>query len=519
MAELGLIAGGGILLCCLAALTVLPAMIQMMDGKREEETVATPLDVHACLVPLFRRPFALLVVSMALVAACAVGMAKLEYDHNLLNLQPIGLESVEMEKKLLAQSDQSVWFALSIAESREDLLERKRRFLEKDSVERVEEIASLLPAGIQDKTPIVKSIHDRLETLPERSPRIPIDTPEKLGRLVERTQRLLGESSATAKTRYQLDQIRSAMRQLSLPECYERLSDFQQRAAGLLIDRLHMLRAMSDPAPPRLDDLPKSLVERFVGDSGRYLLKIYSKADIWNMEAMEQFVADVRSVDPCATGNPLQTYEASKQMKESYELAALYAFIAIGLVLAVDLGNVVHVCLALFPLGLGVLQLFGLLGILGIPLNPANMIVLPLILGIGVDDGVHVIHDFRRQKGRYHMSPSTASAVLITSLTTMVGFGSLMIASHQGLQSLGRVLTIGVSCCLFTSLIILPAILILLTRNRADLNESDEIDSHPHLKMVQPHRRQGPHFSLDGEADRFGAAGGSLERMRPTRRE
>jgi hypothetical protein len=94
------------------------------------------------------------------------------------------------------------------------------------------------------------------------------------------------------------------------------------------------------------------------------------------------------------------------------------------------------------------------------------MIVLPLILGIGIDDGVHIVHDFRRQTGRYRMTPSTASAVLITSLTTMVGFGSLMIASHQGLQSLGRVLTIGVSCCLFSSLVVLPAILALMTAGR-----------------------------------------------------
>jgi uncharacterized membrane protein YdfJ with MMPL/SSD domain len=102
------------------------------------------------------------------------------------------------------------------------------------------------------------------------------------------------------------------------------------------------------------------------------------------------------------------------------------------------------------------------------------MIVLPLILGIGIDDGVHVVHDFRRQRGAYRMSPSTASAVLITSLTTMVGFGSLMIASHRGLQSLGRVLTIGVSCCLFTSLVMLPALLAWLSRDREEAEETPE---------------------------------------------
>jgi len=271
--------------------------------------------------------------------------------------------------------------------------------------------------------------------------------------------------------------------------------------AGDLLSRLLTLHAMANPEPPQLTDLPESVVKRFVGDNGRYLLKIYSKANIWDMDAMERFVQDVRSIDPRATGNPLQTYEASKQMKQSYEKAAWYALGTIVLVLLLDFRSFRYTLLAMLPLGLGMLQLFGLLGLLGIPLNPANLIVLPLILGIGVDDGVHVVHDFRRQKGKYRMSASTASAVLITSLTTMVGFGSLMIASHQGLQSLGRVLTIGVSCCLFTSLVMLPAILIWWTQDRPEpeipLPEAGEVPKRasplirrhdaPHLPKTNPH--------------------------------
>jgi hypothetical protein len=157
-------------------------------------------------------------------------------------------------------------------------------------------------------------------------------------------------------------------------------------------------------------------------------------------------------------------------MKRSYEQAAWYALAAVLIVVYSDFRSLRYTLVAVAPLGLGMLQLFGLLGLLDIPLNPANMIVLPLILGIGVDNGVHVVHDFRMQKGRYRISPSTASAILICSLTTMVGFGTLMIASHRGLQSLGRVLTIGVSCCLFTSLVMLPAGLIWLTRHRPDVD-------------------------------------------------
>src|SRR6185295_9067312 len=100
--------------------------------------------------------------------------------------------------------------------------------------------------------------------------------------------------------------------------------------------------------------------------------------------------------------------------------------------------------LAALPLAIGLLQMFGLLGLLNIPLNPANVIAIPIILGVGVDYGMHVVYDYRSQRGPYRISPSTARSVFVDALTTAVGFGALMIAKHQGLLSLGRVLTIGV---------------------------------------------------------------------------
>ena len=485
IAELGIIAGGGILLCCAATLIVLPAMVYLLDVNRTNQTMPVPLDIHGWFRPLFRKPLLLLAITAAGTVGLLLGMSRLEYDHNLLNLQPEGMESVELERRLLEQSDQSVWFALSMAKNRRELLDKKERFSRLPSVERVEDIASRIPAHDGRRRPIIERIHSRLAELPERPPQLPVDQPEQVGQLLGRMQLMIGGTPGALKTRYQLEQVRDWMRRMPEAECLRRLSDYQHHVAGDLLSRLHLLRDVSDPEPPRLSDLPESLVTRFVGADGRHLLKIYSKGDIWDMRAMEQFVAEVRSVDPLATGNPLQTYEASRQMKASYEQAAWYALAAILIVLYLDLRSLRHTLAAMLPLGLGMLQLFGILGLLDIPLNPANMIVLPLILGIGIDDGVHVIHDFRRQRGRYQMSPSTASAVLITSLTTMVGFGSLMIASHRGLQSLGRVLTIGVSCCLFTSLVMLPAVLAWATRNRQETSKDTDGSRD---KLVQPER-------------------------------
>jgi predicted RND superfamily exporter protein len=125
---------------------------------------------------------------------------------------------------------------------------------------------------------------------------------------------------------------------------------------------------------------------------------------------------------------------------------------------------VMFTMLALVPPVLGGLLSYGVLAALGISFNPANLILLPLILGIGVDDGVHVLHDFHSQPNNYRLSPSTMNAIVLTSLTSMIGFGSMMIAAHRGLYSVGLVLVIGVGSCLFVSLVPLPAILTLFRK-------------------------------------------------------
>ncbi|HQU43335.1 MAG TPA: MMPL family transporter [Pirellulales bacterium] len=498
IAELGTIAGGGILLCAVAELLVLPAVIALVDRSGLGMRIPEPLAVHTWIAPLLKRPKFLLASTAAFTLVVAMGIEHLWYDHNLLNLQAEGLESVELEQKLLSESNQSVWYALSIAEDRDALLARKEAMLELPSVERVEDIVSLLPKDHEIKQPMIKRIQERLKDLDERPQAIPVDGPEYIGRVLAHTQQLLDASPEGRAGAREVGQIRDRLRRLVPIDYNQWLLQFQQNMAGDLLSRLHILRSMANPEKPELSDLPESLTQRFVGNHGHHLLKIYGRGNIWDMDALERFVKEVRSVDPRATGNPLQAYEASLEMKSSYEEAALYALLVIMVVLVIDLRSVRFAILAALPLGLGVLQTFGLLGILEIPLNPANMIALPLILGIGVDYGVHLIHEYREQTGPYRMSPATAVAVLVDGLTTVVGFGSLMIASHRGLQSLGRVLTLGVSCCMFTSMIMLPALLVLMSRNRRAAPEEPEVGPparlSPRRRVDAPeHPGTGPH--------------------------
>lgn len=499
VAELGIIAGGGLLLCAAAVVLVLPAVVSLMDQGPLGARKPQPLPVQHWFEPIFNSPRHALWATVAFSAFCGVGVNRLWYDHNLLNMQPVGSESVQWERKLMNDCRQSLWYALSVANSREELLARKREFLALPSVERTEEIVSLLPGDTTAKQPAIARIQGRLTGLPEHPPTIPVEGPERLAAMLAQLRSAVPPTPVGAEIKQSLNQLVEQLGTLPPAQCLEALARFQQHTAGDLLHRLHLVAGMTRIDPPQLADLPPSLVSRFVSKSGeRHVMRVYGRGDIWDMKSLERFVADVRTVDPQATGNPLHGFESSLQMKRSYEQAAIYALAVILIVLLIDFGDILHAILASLPLGFGMLQTFGLMGWADIQLNPANIIALPLILGIGVDYGVHLVHDYLHQPGRFRPSPSTMVAVLVDALTTIAAFAALMLASHQGLQSLGRVLTIGVSFCLINSVVLLPALLIVMSEwrvGRGDSSVAPPIAVQPVVvpqpSRIQPHRVPG----------------------------
>ena len=265
IAELGIIAGGGILLCCAGALVMLPSMIHLVDRSREDVTVSGPLDVHAWLAPIFRRPAWTLGMSVGVLVLLGLGVTWLRYDHNLLNLQPEGLESVRLERRLIDESDQSVWFALSLARSREELLAKKAQFESLDSVDRVDEIASFLPEDEELRQPIIARIQSQLGGLPNRVPAIPLQRPEVLDPLLARLQLELGRTVSGRQAAERIAWVRGRLRQIPEQECFRRLSEYQLRAAEDMLHQLRALAEVSEPVSPDFSDLPEGW---FAGSSG-----------------------------------------------------------------------------------------------------------------------------------------------------------------------------------------------------------------------------------------------------------
>ncbi len=514
VAELGVIAGGGLILCAIAQLYVLPVCLYLVDSSSWGEKMPTPLPVDRGFAPFWRQPKMIALFGMAATLMLGMGLPKLWYDHNLLNLQPENLESVAWERKLLTESGRSVWYAISIADNPAELLQRKQEFLKKPSVERTEEIVSLLPGSDPAKLDLISKISSEISRVPERPPLIAVDLLEDLGTRLAQVEMQFKNTPGQTYLAANVEAIRQALRELPPAECYARLSGFQQHAAGDLISRLHLLNQFSNAEPPRYSDLPASLVDRFMssheaGTKPAYLLKIYGRGDIWDMDSLSQFVHQVREVDPRATGNPLQAYEASREMKQSFEQSAVYSMLIITVVLWLDFRSLWYCFLAALPLLITMVQTFGLLAWINQPLNPANMIALPLLMGIGIDYGVHIVHNYMEQPRNYRMSGATALAVTVDALTTIIGFGSLLIASHLGLQSLGRVLTLGITICTLVSLLLLPALLTLMSQwrdRRLPAEDAEEEEAVPsvvklstsHEVLIEP----GPRYLAPQAASR-----------------
>lgn len=475
--ELGWIAGSGVLLCALACFTVLPALLTFADRAPRLAAGGLHLDKQsaprerAWLPFLASRPRWVVGSMLTLTALVGLGTCAVHYDHNLLRLQAHGLESVRWELRLIERTAGASWHAVSYRASRDEVLALKARYEQLPGVSRVVEVASLVPADQDTKLELLREIQQRLRSLPERGASftpLPANSEAVCADLHDLHNRLqAGHASVGVTLCPILEDLSRQLERLPAATAARRLHEFDRRLASDLAENLHRLRDVSTPRPLRLEDLPAPLRERYLSAGGQWLLRVFAKECLWDFAPLGEFVRQVQTVDPEATGRPFTTYEGLGAMKSGFQWAALYALGAIILVLLLDFRGLWHVLLALTPLALGVLLSLGVMGWWGITLNPANTIAFPLILGVGVDNGVHVLHDYlARRTGRpYTLGRATGRGILVAALTTVVGFGTLMIARHQGQAGLGFTLGLGVTCCMVASLVFLPALLRLLSAN------------------------------------------------------
>jgi len=478
--EMGVICGGGLLICLIPMMTLLPAMLLRGRQNVIDHRLGAALDTRERIERLWLgRPRLVAIITLSLCVAAAIPLHKVYFDYNLLNMQSDGLAAVIFEKKLIHSAKKSVLFGASVADSLQDAVARERQFTNLPSVAEVD------LAGIENMSRYLTEDQSGklalVERIKEESARVRFAPPEDSSVDVRELSRVLWilrgylqlaidavqkEDPALAGELRRLGSQASDLRALLLSQdpayAATQIARFQNALFNDVRETFASMQGQDSSGPLKADDLPSTLRKRFVGATGKYLVQVYPRKDVWQRGYQEEFVTEMRRVDPNVTGTPVQLFEYTTLLKNSYQEAAGYSLVAICIMVFLHFRSLACVALALLPVGIGSLWLVGLMGLFEIPFNPANIMTLPLVIGVGVTNGIHILNRFAEERKPSILAKSTGKAVLISGLTTIAGFGSLILAKHRGIESLGLIMSVGTATCMLAGLTFLPALLNLL---------------------------------------------------------
>ncbi len=476
--EMGLISGAGLMICLSPMMLLLPLwLLRGRQNALDQEPAQRASHRQRFEQNWLARPGTTVLACLVLTAVALTQVHRLRFEYNPLELQSRGLASVELARKLISTGDRSVLYAAVSAGSQDEATALEHRLRQLPSVAGVESIGRYLTGDQQAKLEIVRDIKHLIAEiqLPAWDP-APVNLPN-LGEGLFSLQGYLGLISGHLTRNGQpamaaeLEHARQLANDLYQRTRYgetktaaARLEHYQQALLDDLRKTFAALRDQDDRSPLQVADLPLNLRNRFVGQTGRQLLRVYPRADVWQRGPQEVFVNELRTVAPDVIGSPVLLYEYLGLLSRSYRQAVVYAVLIMALLIWLQFRSLVSVVLALLPVVLGTAWLLGIMGLLGISFNPVNVMSLPLLVGIGVTNGIHILNRYAEERCPSMLARSTGKAVIVSALNTMAGFGSLMLAQHQGIASLGYVMVIGVFTCLVAALAFLPCTINLMCR-------------------------------------------------------
>ena len=471
--ELGWIAGWGILFCMVAMILLLPALVTLEEKLRKpnlpKPTKKSVSSKISGLDKIFNHYKLIIVVCSLLVLLASLSLRKNFFDYNLLNLQAKGTEAVQYEMRILENAGRSAWSAAFLADSLEEVQQKEAKLKNLSTVENVESIAAMVPDNQIENAEFIKENLAPMFSeifVEEENELFSLKALKKtLKRIRFKLQGREGKEDKVAQAAREIDQFFKKNEILEPELVKASLEGFSNKLFTDYRKLMEDLKLNTEPRFIEISGIPKSLRERYISDHGKFLITVFPSVDIWDIEKREKYLKDLRSVDFNVTGSAVHMFNSTRLMTEGYIKGGIYAMVAIVIYVFIVFRNVRTVLFILIPVFAGSIWTLGIMDLTGLKLNMANLVILPLILGIGVVNGIHITHRYREEKDKNQvvLSKSTGQAVILSSLTTMIGFGSMMVADHYGVYSLGLVLSLGVFCCLIASITFLPALLKLST--------------------------------------------------------
>ena len=452
LAELGLIAGVGMFIAFFASLALLPALLAVLpDRVRQRPSTEQPK-------PLFKGYRAILIVAMGLGLVSIVAVPFARFDFNPLNLKDQTSESVATYLAL-AESPGTTPYAINVLVEEGDALPDLRERLERlPEVASTLAIADFVPADQEDKLFIIEDLAFLL--LPVFTARkTPADATENERSVALRTlaTTLDGVAAGESLIAGPSEELSTALGSLGTASM---AADFEHRVFANFPALLDLLSDQLKAGPVDVETLPDALRRDWASEVGQLRLQVRPHGGVTSNDDLREFAQAVVAVAPNAAGVPLTVTAAADAILASFKEATLIAFVLITVILVVVLRRLADVLLVLVPLLLAALMTLAAAVVLGLAFNFANVIALPLLLGLGVASAIHLVLRRRIEgRGAAMMMTSTPRAVLFSSLTTVAAFGSLMLSGHRGMVSMGQLLAIAITFTLLSTLVVLPCLM------------------------------------------------------------
>ena len=479
VSELGLLAGTSLFICLLITLIVLPTLLtvipapskwQAPDGRnglaKLSEKLAT-LPLH------YAKPIALTTFIIAVISIVLTFNVKT--DFNPINLRDPNTESVIAFKNLIKDNETTPMTLTVLAQNENSAKALQQKLSALASVDKTVSLFDFQPAEQEDKLALIEEMGLILGAQTQNFPALKTDADPVPGinRLIKTIDTILPEKT-DALQRTALTNFKTALQGILIeldarhePNRRLFIEKIQTTLLGTLPTLMNDLSASFKAASITLSDLPADIKNKWLSKNGSYRIQIFPKKDLNDLASLEEFISDVQSIAPETTDLPIMYWESMKEVIAAFQQAIVIALITIALLLFAIRRNIVDTALVMTPLILAGLFTMASAVITGTPINFANIIALPLLLGLGVDNGIHMVeklhHSLSEEQNIYQSS--TARAMFYGALTTASSFAGLAFSPHQGIASMGLIITMGIFWIMVCTFIILPALSKLALRN------------------------------------------------------
>lgn len=468
---LGVIAGAGILIYLITAILFTSSLIIVLRKilvKERAITLDYPLRFVADLVSKMRFPFLLLYSFLLLLGIYGL-IFRFGFEYNLRKILP-DLPAIQAEDKIIKEFGRPKDYTVFVFNNLQELDENIEKIKQSSTVKTVESIRLFYPDDIDQKLPYVRSIYNVVKNINlGENPDLPYvgeatyvsQSFESLGRVASAMIELSvisGTFQGENEAKKLKDVIERIVHQLSQRD-YIDMTTLQVINSDSVSEMLNDLKIASVSRGFGINDIPKDIKNAFVGKDGSFMVFAYPKKAIWEDEGyMRKIKNEMEQIDPKSFSIISIFLNVTDRVKKDFARSLSLSFFIVFLLTYLGFRNIRQAVLSIIPVTSSLLITSGIASLLGLKIHYINMGAYALLLGVGVDYGVHIVHRLIEEKDIKKAVAGTGTAIFIAAITTMVGFGSMLAAHFPGLKDLGEILTIGILFSAFVSVVLMPAI-------------------------------------------------------------